>query len=237
MSSFQFKQFAIQQNNAAMKVTSEAVLFGALAEPNADAKTALDIGCGTGLLSLMLAQRFPQLQITALDIDSDAVSETLTNFDQSPWRERLTLMQADIVDFAHNSQQRYDFIICNPPFYHKGKTSLDNAKNSAWHLSDTLSPTVFAQLISQLLSDTGSACFLWPTHEGELFGLACQQLGLYVQLENQLQHNEQKPSKRCIVSVSKAAAKTKHLTTTIFQSDGIYNAKIQRALKPYYLKL
>ncbi len=117
---FRFKQFLIQQDRCAMKVSTDACIQGALAGAYCaavKAERALDIGAGTGLLSLMLAQQHPFLQIDALELDEAAYGQALDNCANSPWKHHVSLWHTALQDFRPPAGRSYDFIICNPPFF------------------------------------------------------------------------------------------------------------------------
>ena len=116
---FKFKQFSISQVQSAMKVGTDGVLLGAWA-PIEDAKTVLDIGTGTGLIALMMAQRNPILEVTALEIDAGAHSDAKENFVNSPWDSRLNLIHGSFQNFSSKPNGQFDAIVCNPPFFSDG---------------------------------------------------------------------------------------------------------------------
>ncbi|MEQ1676253.1 MAG: methyltransferase [Chitinophagaceae bacterium] len=132
---FQFKQFTIHQDKCAMKVTTDGCLFGAWVAKQVGSKTlevrnALDIGTGTGLLSLMLAQK-NDCHIDAIEMEQEAFEQASENAATSPWKERVNVMQGDVNTFEF--KQAYDLIICNPPFYEKELKGDDLKKNTAHH--------------------------------------------------------------------------------------------------------
>ncbi|NJL13777.1 MAG: methyltransferase [Microscillaceae bacterium] len=114
---FQFKQFRVEQAGAALKVCTDACLFGAWL-PAQSAISILDIGTGTGLLALMLAQRTPA-RLTAIEIDPQAAQQAQANFLQSPWTHRLQLIAGAAQDFARQTTEKFDWIVSNPPFFEK----------------------------------------------------------------------------------------------------------------------
>lgn len=148
---FDFKQFSIRQTHAAMKVGTDGALLGALADGG---KRILDIGTGTGILSLMMAQRFPDASVTAIDIDDNAIIDARDNFEASPFADRIRLLQADFQVFARECSETFDCIICNPPYFDESLESDDLSRTRARHTS----ALPFRRLIDgayELLSDEG----------------------------------------------------------------------------------
>ena len=155
---FQFKQFRVNQGQCAMKVTLDACLFGALVNVE-DSRRILDIGTGTGLLSLMAAQR-SSAHIDAVELDSEAAYQAQQNVDQSPWQHRLQVVHSAVQDLPTGAQ--YDTIICNPPFFENSLRAPDERRNRARH-TDTLSFSQLAESIDQFLENDGMAWVLLPT--------------------------------------------------------------------------
>ena len=135
---FEFKQFTVHQCNAAMKVGTDGALLGSLAEGG---KRILDIGTGTGLLSLMMAQRCPEAEITAIDIDENAIIDAKRNFAESPFAEQIQLIHTPFNDFVDNNLKAnadfkpFDSIICNPPYFDESLESKDESRTRARHTS------------------------------------------------------------------------------------------------------
>ena len=165
---FQFKQFLIHQRYAAMKVTTDACLFGAWAASKIEHgewgsihKTVLDIGTGTGLLTLMLAQKNPSALIDAVEIEVEAAKEAADNLGKSVWQDRTKVINEDILSYKSNEQ--YDFIITNPPFFDNDLKSDSNQRNLAMH-SEALSLDDLLVSIKRLLKADGQFAILLPTH-------------------------------------------------------------------------
>jgi tRNA1Val (adenine37-N6)-methyltransferase len=134
---FQFKQFIIHQDRCAMKVTTDACLFGAwvakeVGGQKSEVETILDIGTGTGLLSLMLAQK-TNATIDSVEIDEAAAEQAQENANASLWKDRIFVMPGDAKDMAYTFCKNFDIIISNPPFYENELTSSDHQKNLAHH--------------------------------------------------------------------------------------------------------
>ena len=135
---FRFKQFTIEQEFTAMKVGTDGVLLGAWASLPGPRSRVLDIGTGTGLLALMMAQRDPGARVDALEIEPSAAVQAKENFKNSPWKERLNCIPASLQDYASSCDCRYDLIICNPPFFSASAKTSSREKNLARH-DDSLS--------------------------------------------------------------------------------------------------
>ena len=150
--SFTFKQFVVRQERCAMKVGTDGTLLGAWAElAKADGRV-LDIGTGTGLMALMMAQRYPKARVTAIDIDEMAVSQARENVARSPFADRIEVCQADVNAFE--STEMFDSIVCNPPFFNHALVCPDNQRTQARHTT-SLS---YQQLMSaawRLLNEEG----------------------------------------------------------------------------------
>ena len=169
---FQFKQFTVKQGQAAMKVTTDACLFGGWVAENfrhlnvsSQPLHALDIGTGTGLLSLMIAQKVNAL-IDAIEIDSAAVSQAAGNFAASKWSERLKVIAGNVRTYAF--EPRYDLIFSNPPFYENDLRSPDDVINHARH-DTALTLTDLAAAVSRLLKQEGNFAVLLPYHRHAQF--------------------------------------------------------------------
>ncbi|WP_430814470.1 tRNA1(Val) (adenine(37)-N6)-methyltransferase [Carboxylicivirga sp. RSCT41] len=129
---FKFKQFVVHQDKAAMKVGTDGVLLGAWVNVG-NAVNFLDVGTGTGLIALMLAQRNSNACVTAIDIDKDAVSQASDNFAFSDWTERLKIVHNPLQEFAENNMEKFDHVVCNPPFFNNAYKSVNHSRNLARH--------------------------------------------------------------------------------------------------------
>jgi tRNA1Val (adenine37-N6)-methyltransferase len=162
---FQFKHFLIKQDKCAMKVCTDACLFGAWSANRLPltANHLLDIGAGTGLLSLMYAQKNSATIIDAVEIDEAAEEQAKENFNNSPWKERLNIHHTSIQQFANSTNKKYDVIICNPPFFENDLKSENRKRNLALH-SDALSLEELILVVDALMKDNGSFFCLLPFH-------------------------------------------------------------------------
>jgi tRNA1Val (adenine37-N6)-methyltransferase len=160
---FKFKQFSIDQTNSPFKIGTDGVLAGALCPVN-NQKTVLDIGTGTGLIALMLAQR-SDAAVDAIEINEIALPIARENFENSPWKNRLTVYHCALQDFK--PEKKYDLIVSNPPYFQNSLKSDSDSKNTARH-TDTLPLDQLMKYATQLLSPAGKLCLIYPVKEGEL---------------------------------------------------------------------
>lgn len=166
---FQFKQFTIYQDRSAMKVTTDACLFGAwvveeVKSQKLKIKSLLDIGTGTGLLSLMFVQKYPTTDILAIEIDKDAAEQAMENVDLSPWKDNIQIINADVKNFPF--PKKYDLIISNPPFYENELRSENEKKNLAHH-SQNLTLEESLAVIKNYLTSDGLFFLLLPYKRNE----------------------------------------------------------------------
>jgi tRNA1Val (adenine37-N6)-methyltransferase len=175
---FHFKQFSLYHHRSTMKVGTDAVILGVWTDVEAVSE-ALDIGTGSGILSLLLAAR-SQCRIEAVEIDLASVEEARDNFSNSPFAHRLIVHQADFNSFAKQNEKRYDLIISNPPFFINDRKSEKEHKRLARH-TDTLT---YEQLIDgalHLLKPDGHISVVLPYREGQQFIQLAIRKGLFVQ--------------------------------------------------------
>ena len=168
MSPFQFKQFTINQDRCAMKIGTDAVLLGAWTPIEHNPFSILDIGSGTGILSLMLAQRSHAEIIDAVEIDENAYEQCVENFEQSPWNDRLFCYHASLEEFTEEIENNYDLIVSNPPF-HSSEYKSDNLQRDLARFSDALPFDHLLESVSKLLSEDGIFSVIIPFKEEEVF--------------------------------------------------------------------
>lgn len=170
MGEFRFKQFSVSDTRSAMKIGTDGVLLGAWTPLRHDSShvqhpSVWDIGAGTGLLSLMMAQRLPSARITAIEIDPEASQDARENFAASPWADRLNLINSDIFDLPPDIPSP-DIIVCNPPFYNEDIHSPQAARCAARH-EGSLSIESLISLASRMLTPCGELSFIapWKRHD------------------------------------------------------------------------
>jgi len=234
---FQLKQFTVHQQLAAMKVTTDACLFGAWAaddieKHSASPSTLLDIGSGTGLLSLMIAQKTPAF-IDAIEIDKDAFDQTAANFNASPWPERLHALHGDIRAASPSS---YDVIISNPPFYENDLASPDQKRTSAHHDS-TLLLSELISLSKQLLSEQGFFYLLIPFKRLEEIKQMTSENGLTISMICNVRQSVNHSFFRSMLLIRKTRTVLQTQELAIRQHDNTYTSVFTALLKDYYLHL
>lgn len=165
---FLFKQFTIQQDRCAMKVGTDAVLLGAWTPLNNNPFSVLDIGAGTGILSLMLAQRSNAEQIDALEIVEEAYEQCVENFENSPWGDRLFCFHAGLDEFVEEPEDEYDLIISNPPFYTDEYKS-ENASRDLARFEEALPFEELIEAAELFLSENGIFSVIIPFKEEQKF--------------------------------------------------------------------
>ena len=239
---FQFKQFTIHQQFCAMKVSTDACIFGAVvtemfaakALPDEDKETYyLDIGTGTGLLSLMLAQKTTAF-IDAVEIDSAAYDEASENFNSSPFKGRLSIYNTDILNYP--AAKKYDGIICNPPFFEGDLRSPDKKKNAVKH-DTTLTLQQLLKVAGNHLKDAGLLAVLLPYHRVDEFIKDAVDLQFCLKEKLLLRHTFVHPYFRAILFFSKTETTSAIKELVIKNETGNYTDEFMCLLKDYYLYL
>ncbi len=172
MSLFTFKQFTVAQDRCAQKIGTDGVLLGAWSTPVEKPYTILDIGAGTGVIALMLAQRFLQAQVDAIELDVDAHAQATENFEESPWGDRLFCYHASFQEFYEEIEERYDFIVSNPPFYDGGSVKSSeqiDAKRQQARFDDSLPFEELIYGVYKLLETDGTFCCIIPYDREDRF--------------------------------------------------------------------
>ena len=161
---FHFKSFSIKQEQSAMKVGTDGVLLGAWVNPKSYPQQILDVGTGTGLVAIMLAQRFIRSQIHAIDIDQASTEEALFNTKTSPWSERLNIKNCALQDY--NPSNKYDLIVSNPPYF-RNTTLSNNISRALARNNLTLSLECLVERSYDLLHENGELALIVPSNEFE----------------------------------------------------------------------
>ncbi|QXC57012.1 tRNA1(Val) (adenine(37)-N6)-methyltransferase [Vibrio mimicus] len=230
--SFHFKQFSIDEGECGMPISTDGVLLGSWAFTSPP-MSILDIGCGTGLLSLMCAQRFPEADITALDIELSAFQATEKNRKNSPWANRIACHHHDILHWQ--PEQRFAAIICNPPYFNTGETAQHQVRATARHTVNLQHQALIGRL-PQLLESDGVASFILPKIEGEQFIALAKQVGLHLGRYCQVQPTPNKPVHRLLFELHLSPCTTEDSTLVIHENAG-YSEAFRQFTGDFYLKM
>ena len=232
---FKFKQFTINQDKCAMKVCTDSCIFGAwFAQKKSDGSLILDMGSGTGLLMLMLAQKKKSL-IHGIEMDSSAFNQSKENINETKWKDTLTTFCGDLRSYPFSS--RYDFIICNPPFFENDLSSPSNEKNIAKHSHElTLEELIIS--INKNLKPTGNFGILLPYHRTEYFEKLAMQNNFYVKEKLLIKQTPAHHFFRSILHFSRSEEKNISIAEFIINDNNKkYSGEFIDLLKDYYLYL
>lgn len=231
---FQFKQFTVNQGRCAMKVSTDACIQGAWTPLRPGIRRVLDIGTGTGLLSLMIAQRLHDTSIDAIELDEEAVLQARENVSSSPFADRIQIILGDAA--LWETERRYDLIICNPPFFKSALLGPDKPRNAARHI-DSLDAATLAQVVLNYLDPQGVASFLWPVQEFESFKEVADKAGLHLVRQLSIRHRPAAPETRVVSLWQKTPLGYEKEELTIKSSVEGYSEEFAALLKPFYLAL
>ncbi len=234
---FQFKQFRVNQERSGMKVTTDACLFGAwlagkIMDEENEPQHVLDIGTGTGLLALMIAQATTNSQIEGVDFNQDAHLESEENFSASPWKKRLVSIHSSIQEFS--TKKSYDLIVCNPPFFGKNLKGKHSKKNQAIH-ADHLTMEELSESVNRLLSDKGTAWILYPEWEMKAFSKWMEKSELHLNEQILVRNKAEAPVFRMMAGFSRENIPPSNDELLIRQEDGKYSDDFSSLLEEYYL--
>jgi tRNA1Val (adenine37-N6)-methyltransferase len=232
---FSFKQFTVYHDLCAMKVGVDGVLLGAWSLVN-DAQRILDVGTGSGLIALMLAQR-SRAEIVAVDLDEGAIRQAGMNFSNSPWNDRLRLIHLSLQDFAGTNPEKFDLIVSNPPYFVDSLKSPDESRSLARH-AGSLSINDLLEASVKILNETGRICLILPVDEGfqcvklaENFQLFCLQKVLIFPKPG-------KPAKRVLLEFGFSDVETSVTSLTIEnETRHCWSDDYISLTKDFYLKL
>jgi len=236
---FQFKEFSIEQDRCAMKIGTDGVLLGAWAPLEQQPDSILDIGTGTGLIALMLAQRSPALLIDALEIDEDAYEQAVENFEQSNWGDRLFCYHAAFDEFVEEMQDeedKYELIISNPPFYSEDYTSENASRNKA-RFAEALPFSELIGGVSKLLHPQGEFNTIIPHKEETGFIALASKFGLFPKQITRVRGTRSSEIKRSLLNFTFNKTSIEESELIIEISRHNYTDAYKNLVKDFYLKL
>lgn len=235
MAVFKFKEFEVFQQNSAMKVGTDSVLLGALLQAQ-EPQTILDIGTGTGLLALMMAQRFNDASIDAVEIEEQAFVEATKNAAQSKWKVRVKVFHQSLQNFANQSLHPYDLIVCNPPYYEaENHFGIEVQSRSHARHTVTLSFDELLDNLYKLLTVEGRCWMVLPKTEAELFVEKAKVIGLFLTHHIAVYPNPNKAFNRLIFCLSKTPEEMSKETLFIKDEQGNYSQQYKDATMPFLL--
>jgi tRNA1Val (adenine37-N6)-methyltransferase len=201
---FEFKKFTIHQDRCAMKVGTDGTLLGAWASAPAQSRYILDIGTGTGLIALMMAQRYPEAQIVGIDIDDAAVAQATENVAASPFAERISILKQDVT--SYNPEMQFDAIVSNPPYFVDSLTCPDEQRSIARH-AVTLTFEALIKSAYRLLKTEGTFSVVIPTEMRSKLEASARLEGFFISKVCCIKTTPKKPSKRQLIEFTKAPVK------------------------------
>lgn len=233
---FKFKEFTIQQDRCAMKIGTDGVLLGAWTSIDKKPSAVLDIGAGTGVLSLMLAQRSLADNIEALEIEEDAHEQCVSNFENSPWADRLFCYHAGLDEFVEEVEEPYDLIISNPPFYSEDVSSGNSSRDTA-RLNQSLPFDELLEGVSKLLSSEGLFDIIIPHKEELVFIKLASSFGLYPTRILRVKGNKDAEIKRSLLEFSFKQGEIFEEELIIEIKRHEYTQEYIKLTKDFYLKM
>lgn len=236
---FRFKEFEVKHSQSAMKIGTDAVLLGAWASVDEKVNSILDVGAGTGILALQLAQRSYAETIDAVEIDPDAFEECVSNFENSPWGDRLFCYHASFTEFYTEMDETYDLIISNPPFFaEQPKFDIQNTSREKARFQEHLSFEDLLLGVSIMLSAKGCFSVILPFSEQEKFISVASDYQLYPSSILHVRGQPTSPIKRTLLNFRRN--KTDSISKeelTIERSRHEYTEEYMDLVKDFYLKM
>ena len=232
---FKMKEFEVAHDQCAMRVNTDGCLLGALAASSTavnDVQRVLDIGTGSGVIALQLAQRFANAFVDGIEIHGPSAKQAMDNFRNSPYHSRMVCYHQPIQEFEMNTY--YDIIVSNPPYFEEGPTKSDHGVAAARHAL-TLDFKSLVMSVSGLLKPNGSFWAILPCDRKDRFLDAALDEGLILNEVIHIKPRENRDANRCIFGLSKSnTGDAQHRTITIYADDQSYTSETHEVLSPFY---
>lgn len=233
--SFEFKQFTIRQDMCAMKVGTDSVILGAWSPVGNNIRcNILDIGTGTGILSIMAAQKNEMAQIKGIEIDRDAYLQAVENVKNSKWNRNIEIIYGDICEYKFD--EKFDYIISNPPYFENSLKSYDKSRNIARH-TDTLDFDKLMRAAGDLLNENGSFYVIIPTTSEDSICHSAIQNGIYLSNKTNIITKEGSTPKRIILEFKHKFSTYTENSITIRDKTNRYTEKYIRLTYNFYKNL
>lgn len=229
---FRFKQFAISDEASAMKIGTDGVLLGAWALEGRQPRHIIDVGCGTGLISLMLAQRFHESRITAIEIDTEAATEARLNVEQSPWSNRIEIVNCNFADYRPTAQ--VDAIVSNPPFFAEPLRSPLQQRAMARHQAE-LSPSSLIKWAASILPPYGTLSLIAPAQQCERLIYEASIQKLDCSRISAVKPNHDTPPIRVMLEFTHGLTKSYHEDIIVIRKNTHYTEKYKSLTQDFYL--
>lgn len=234
---FQFKQFSLEQDRCAMKIGTDGVLLGAWTPIKKNTLSILDIGTGTGIIALMLAQRSSAEQIDALEIDEEAYEQATDNFENSPWNDRLFCFHAGLDEFIEEPEDEYDLIVSNPPFYSEDYKSSNDQRDLS-RFQDAMPFEDLIEAAALLLSEKGIFSVIIPFKEESTFLALAKDYELFPIKISRLKGTPTSEIKRSLLAFSRNEVTEFPIDELIIETARhIYTPEYIFLTKDFYLKM
>jgi len=234
---FQFKQFSVEQDRCAMKIGTDGVLLGAWTPIENNPFSILDIGTGTGIIALMLAQRSNAEQIDALEIDEEAYEQATDNFENSPWNDRLFCFHAGLDEFVEEPEDEYDLIVSNPPFYGEDYKS-DNEQRDLARFQDAMPFEELIEAADLFLSENGIFSVIIPFKEENFFLALAKEYELYPLKITRIKGTPASEIKRSLLAFGRTEIIDLPIDELIIETERhIYTPEYIELTKAFYLKM
>lgn len=232
---FRFKQFTVFHDQCAMKVGTDGVLLGAWTDIN-NTESLLDVGTGSGLIALMLAQKNNLSKIHAIDIDKDAIKQAKENISNSPYSSRITCERISLEEYVKESESKFDLIVSNPPFFDNSLKSPNRQRTLARH-TDSLPVNDLICQSSLLLSDNGRLSIIYPYEYKKDITLLAKKNNLHISRITNVYPTPKSEPKRILIELSRKQSDVKEENIIIEKERHIYSDEFTALAKDFYLKL
>ncbi len=233
---FEFKEFSVNQDKTAMKIGTDAVLLAAWTKVDKPIQSILDIGSGTGVIALQMAQMYAAETIDAVELNPDAYEQTVENFENSPWADRLFCYHAYFQEFVEEIDDTYDLIISNPPFYTEDYKSTDTNRNQARN-TESLSFTELLSGVAKLLDSKGLFSVIIPYKEEKNFIRIAKKNNLFPNKITRVKGTENSSIKRSMLLFSFEQSKPIENQLIIEIKRHQYTKEYTDLVKDFYLKM
>ncbi len=234
---FKFKQFQVDQEQCSMKIGTDGVLLGAWVNTE-NVTSVLDIGTGSGVIALMVAQRAQQATVSAVEIDEKSFLQAKQNMEDSPWSDRMDLQNEPIQDYTKATDKTFDLIVCNPPFFSGGTFSKDQERNNVRH-TIKLPNGDLLRCANKLMNKTGRFSVILPFIEGLRFKEMAETYGLYTRRVTSVIGKVGKPVERLLIEFCKEKCELVQEDELVIQVGGRdeYSEEYINLTRDFYLKM